>query len=265
MINDNSCISISLGKNDEKSYREYEADIITELISNTQNSIFIISTENPLSGHEKPAIAFKNLNPNIHKRFISGLRDKKKTNSFEIVYDKEKNIFGERFSKGVHAKIIVIDNEIVIMGSGNWFTNKPKDFDDSLVVFKCENALSRYNPIYSKNSDYYKLVEKQLEVTDNLEDVFNFLRLINFDALLNPLSDKTDPDLINKITNKILSLLPNHLKDYKVLYDFINDSSGLIQEDTKRIVLNALNKILSHDDMKELKIVFKKYSEGIRL
>ena len=261
MINDNSYISISLGKNDEKSFREYETDIITDLISKTKKSIFIISTESPLNGHEKPALAFRDLNPSIHKRFISGLRDKEKTNSFDIIYDKDNNIYGERFSKGIHAKIIVIDDEIVIMGSGNWFTNKPSDFDDSLVVFKCDNALSRYNPVYSKNSDYYKIIEKQLNMVDKLEDAFNFLRIMKSDALLNPNFFMVDPNLEKKIIDKIVALLPNHLKDYKVLYDFINESSGLVHDDVKEIVLNNLNKLLSNDEKKELDNAFEKYNK----
>ena len=260
-LSKNLYLSIGLGNNEEKHHREYQTNIISNLISETKNSIFIISTESPTNGFEKPSIEFNKLKTNIHKRYISGLKNKNNTNIFEIVYDKEKKLFGERFSKGVHSKIIIIDDEIVIMGSGNWFTNKPSDFEDSLIILKCQNALSRYNPIYSRNSDYYKLIESQIDTINDLEDAFNFLRLINSDAILNSIAENVDPDLDCIIINKILCLLPSNLKNYRLLYDFLNDSSGFVQNCVKEIVSNNLNKLLTNEEKIKFEDVFRKYIE----
>jgi len=205
---------------------------IEELLDIAKESIFIITT-NIDSGYETKAykkindIRNKNAidnneNKNIYIRTIEGF-----DNNVDVIkVDQNKNYYSQIFCNMIHSKIIIVDNFFVALGSGNWFTSSRDKWEDSLVIFPCENAIKKYCPIYDSRGDYYNIFANSINNKNDLRDLFDLYWIMKKDLMedmnnrnySNDNKNVYDEILIRKIEKMIESKIKS---DFDIIVDFL--------------------------------------------
>ena len=118
----------------------------------------------------------------------------------------------------IHSKIIVVDNFFVALGSGNWFSNSRDEFEDSLVIFPCINAIKKYCPIYYPTADYYRIFEQLINDNNDLFKLFDLYLIMKKDLFddVNNSKNVYDELLVKKLEKSMESNIEKH-------FDFIVD------------------------------------------
>ena len=192
---------------------------IEQLLDIAKESIFIITTKIDSKSKNKTK-SFEKLDRlrddgKLYIRTIEGFNN---SNNLVINVDQNRKYYSQIFNNMIHSKIIVVDNFFVALGSGNWFSNSRDEFEDSLVIFPCINAIKKYCPIYYPTADYYKIFEQLINDNNDLFKLFDLYLIMKKDLFDDANNSKNvyDELLVKKLEKSMESNIEKH-------FDFIVD------------------------------------------
>ena len=194
---------------------------IAELLDIAKESIFIITTKIDNKSRYKTECFEKiDILRNEGKLYIRTIEGHNNQNNISIKVDQDKGYYSQIFNNMIHSKVIVVDNFFVALGSGNWFSSSRDNFEDSLVVFPCDNAIKKYCPIYYYKSDYYKIFEQLINERVELSELFDLYLIMKKDLIYDMSNSKNvyDELLIKKIEKCMES---NINKDFDKILSFL--------------------------------------------
>lgn len=176
--------------------------IVEQLLDLAKESVFIITTK--VDGKSRIKTKAFNKIDNLRnegKLYIRTIEGFNNSTELSIKVDQDKDYYSQVFNNMIHSKIIVIDNFFVALGSGNWFSNSRDEFEDSLVIFPCNNAIKKYCPIYYPTADYYKIFEQLINEKNDLCELFDLYLIMKKDLAYDMSNTKNiyDEILIKKI------------------------------------------------------------------
>lgn len=222
--------------------------LISELLDMAEESIFIITTKLDPNSTDKTAAYLKleeiKNKGNLYIRTLEGFNNDKKLNYLNkdiiITVNQEKDYYAQELKNMIHSKIIVIDNFLVALGSGNWFSNPRNEFEDSLIIFPCLNAIKEYCPIYYPTSDYYKIFEQLINQKKELQEMFDLYLVMQKDLSYNMNNNRNiyDEILIKKLET---SIEENITKNFDKITNFLKNEN--INKDEIYNYLVSSNKI----------------------
>lgn len=222
--------------------------LISELLDMAEESIFIITTKLDPNSTDKTAAYLKleeiKNKGNLYIRTLEGFNNDKKLNYLNkdiiITVNQEKDYYAQELKNMIHSKIIVIDNFLVALGSGNWFSNTRNKYEDSLIIFPCLNAIKEYCPIYYPTSDYYKIFEQLINQKKELQEMFDLYLVMQKDLSYNMNNNRNiyDEILIKKLET---SIEENITKNFDKITNFLKNEN--INKDEIYNYLVSSNKI----------------------
>ena len=204
---------------------------LVDLLSIAKESIFIITTKIDSGFNTKVYKKFdelrsKNDKNNLYIRVIEGFNTDK-----DLLYiDLDNNYYSQIFNNMIHSKIIIVDNLFVALGSGNWFSSDRSIFEDSLVIFPCENAIKKYCPIYDSRGDYYMIFNQLINNTNDLKTLLDLYSILKKDLSYDNNSNVRnvfDEALIKKIQKLMVDCINI---DFELIVNFIKHDDVNKQE-----------------------------------